>query len=475
MTIPTSQADALGVGRVKVNQLDIVREARDPTSTDGLNGVYPLHQRWVNTSANSVWELTNFTSSGGTRQATWVALGGGSNYPITPYVVGPTGQAGYQTIQSALDAANTAGGGVIFIQPGTYTENLTLYGNTEIVGTPGNSDSGTSGNTTVIIGLHIPPSTESFTFINVRLESATHIFSSLNAGSSSLILENCFIDITNGFLFNLPNWTGTFVTYNIGDGSTNNGMVNNIGGATCFFISATHGAGNGQTMLTSGPVIFQEIDLNCPWNAQTGTTIACDYVIFTQMITCSNNSTGSFNFCRFTTGVSSSLTMSSTAAVQITNSTITSSNNPAISGSGAGTLTLGDIVFTNSSSIAGTVTLAWAPTKTGELTVTGNINCTADLNLTSSATKITLNGGAATDFIGQATLVNGVSTILNTNIATTDRIYLTRSAKNASTAYGTPTATITAATNFVITSEKADTTTETNDQSTYDYFIVRQT
>lgn len=280
---------------------------------------------------------------------------------ITPYIVSPGGLsegASFTTIQSALNAANADGGGVVYVQPGTYTESLTLYSNTEVVGTPGNSDAGTAGNTVIITGVHTPPATGSFTFANVRLESATHIFSSAVAGSASLIIENCFIVITNGFIFNLTNWTGTFVTYNIGDGSTNNGVVTNTGGATCFFISATHGAGTGQTMVTSGLVDMEEVVFNCPWSPATGTTIACDYVIFTRTITLSNNSTGSFNWCRFAPGAVAALTMSSSAAININSSIINSSNNPAIAGAGAGTLTLGDVTFLDNSAFATTVVLA---------------------------------------------------------------------------------------------------------------------
>lgn len=98
-----------------------------------------------------------------------------------------------------------------------------------------------------------------------------------------------------------------------------------------------------------------------------------------------------------------------------------------------------------------------------------------NLSILGAAKQLKVEGGAATDFVGQATLVNGVATVLNTNIAATDRIFVTRSAKNGSTAYGVPEVVITPATNFVITACKpADTTTETNDQSTFDYFIVGQ-
>ncbi len=327
------------------------------------------------------------------------ALGTG-RFPITPYVVGPVGKAGYQTIQSGLNAANAAGGGIVYVQPGTYIENLTLYSTTEVVGVPGNSDAGTTGNTTIITGVHTPPATGSFTFANVRLESATHIFNSAVAGSAGLVLLNVFIVVTNGFVFNLANWTGTFVTYNVGEGSTNNGMVNNTGGATCFFVSATHGAGTVNTMLTSGPVIMQEVDLNCPWSAATGTTISCDYDIFTHSVTCANNSTGSFNYCKFNTGATAALTMSSSAAISLLHSIVNTSNNPAIAGAGAGTLTYSDVVFLSNALFAGTLTLAknsWQPyavaLAAGDGTKVGTCNFDSSTFAVSTAGFVTLTGG----------------------------------------------------------------------------------
>lgn len=104
-----------------------------------------------------------------------------------------------------------------------------------------------------------------------------------------------------------------------------------------------------------------------------------------------------------------------------------------------------------------------------------SLSTSGDLSLTSVATKINMNGGADTDFIGTATLVLGTVTVSNTNIAAGDRIIVTRSAKNASTAYGTFEVVKSPAVNFVITSCKADTTTETNDVSTVEYVIIRQT
>ena len=332
---------------------------------------------------------------------------------ITPYIVSAAGLANgasYTNIQAALDAANTAGGGIVYVQPGNYTENLLLYANTEVVGTPGNSDAGTAGNTVIITGVHTPPATGSFTFANVRLVSATHVFSSAVAGSASLVIENSFIQITNGFLFNLANWTGTFVTYNIGEGSTNNGMVNNTGGATCFFISATHGAGTGQTMVTSGPVVMQEVDLKCPWSAQTGTTIGCDYVIFERSVTLANNSTGSFHWCRFSTGATAAITMSSTAAVKLTHCTVDSSNNPAIAGAGAGTLTYSDMVFLSNAAFAGTLTLAtvsWRPYSIALAATDGTKVGTCNFN--SAQFTVDANGFVSTSGTGIGNTITGDS------------------------------------------------------------------
>lgn len=129
------------------------------------------------------------------------------------------------------------------------------------------------------------------------------------------------------------------------------------------------------------------------------------------------------------------------------------------------TSTTGNITATAGAVNAGTSMTATA----GDITATlGNVI------INGAAKQLRIHGGAATDFIGQVTLTNGTADVLNTNIAATDLIFVTRSAKNGSTAYGGALITITAATKFNLTACKADTTTETNDQSTFDYVIIRQ-
>jgi hypothetical protein len=104
------------------------------------------------------------------------------------------------------------------------------------------------------------------------------------------------------------------------------------------------------------------------------------------------------------------------------------------------------------------------------------VSASSNLSLTGAATQIRIEGGAATDFIGQATLTAGTVTVANTNIAATDKIYFVRSSINGSTALGALTYSITPATSFTITSvdPAVPANTETNDVSIVEYLIVRQ-
>jgi hypothetical protein len=129
--------------------------------------------------------------------------------------------------------------------------------------------------------------------------------------------------------------------------------------------------------------------------------------------------------------------------------------------------------FLATTTVASTTTMTAG---TGFTATTGDITATlGNVIINGAAKQLRVHGGAVTDFIGQATLTSGTVTIANTNIATTDRIFVNRSAVNASSALGVFKVGITGATNFVITACKpADATTETGDASTVDYFIVRQ-
>lgn len=108
------------------------------------------------------------------------------------------------------------------------------------------------------------------------------------------------------------------------------------------------------------------------------------------------------------------------------------------------------------------------------LDASSTITAQADVVLNGAATKISMQGGAVTDFIGQATLTAGTVTVLNTNIAAGDKVLVSRQGINGSTALGVFDVVITPATSFSITARNpADATTQVNDVSIVDYVIVR--
>jgi hypothetical protein len=261
--------------------------------------------------------------------------------------------------------------------------------------------------TTIITGVHTPPASGNVCFQNLTLTSSTDIFNSAAAGSTTLQILTCIVNCTNGYTFNLLNWTGTLVVDDCGDSSTNNGFVSNTGRATLFLTNASMGAGTGNTASISGTNSFLYCQVKCPVNFVTGAIINVDNSNFANPITLSNNSTGVIDSSSIVGGASPAVTMSSSASVKIYNSDINSSNNPSIAGSGSGTLTLGNLIFLSNALTAGTLTIAWLPTKTGALTATGTTSVVGATSIVGAAT-INTTGNANTT-IGNAAGSNAIT------------------------------------------------------------------
>ena len=431
-----------------------VTAQRDPTINDRR---YKIGTVWINELTNDVFILTSVVIN----QANWqpTSLSSGS-YPVSPYVVGPVGQAGYQTIQSALDAANADGGGAVWVLPqgSPYTEDLTLYPSTQVLGAVGLGEDGFCE----IVGTHTPPTTGTFVFASINLRSTTHIFDSTAAGTAHLIFKSCEV-INNGYAFNLPNWApgGILESFDINNTTaTASGYVNNTGGATCAFFAA----GLGQTatfpMIISGPCFMNAVNIFCPIQLQGNANFTMGNSWNESTFTFSGAATGNLFNWRISSGASAAITHNSTGDINLANLTVDSTAAPAIDGTGAGTLTIGSINFLNNNAIAGTLTIGNAVVKSGY------INSLSDVVLSSSGGHIEIEGGAVTDFIGSATLVGGTVTVANTNITATDRILVVRSTTGGTE--GHLSYTITPSTSFTINSSSG------TDTSTVVYVIIRQ-
>lgn len=273
-------------------------------------------------------------------------------YPISEYVVDWRGTTEYTTIQSALDAAEAAGYNAgVYVRPGTYTEDLILYDGMDVIGAVGIADTGTFK----IVGTHTPPTSGAVCIRNAYLESTTDVFNSAAAGTSSIILVDCAIAVTNGYTFNLPNWTGSFGAFDIGEvASTNDGWINNTAGATVFMTDVTIGAGSTNTMNVSGTTTMFNVNAQCPINFQSTGTANIRGCWITNGITTSDTAGVDISNTTIASGSTTAITHNSTTTMTTSDLTIDTSNATAIDGTG--TIQLGSVTFLDSYGVAGTVT-----------------------------------------------------------------------------------------------------------------------
>jgi len=383
-----------------INEADSVRRftyTRAPTTADYKN--FRIGDEWLNTTAREWWKMvykdatsgqwegmagvgsieTNTGDSGGNVSPDAAEninfFGNTAGYlngiefigdpvnntmsardlrNITKYVVDPVAlETEYTTIQSALDAANTAGGpAAVYVRPGTYVENLTFYDGIDLWGAVGVADT----QTCVIQGVHIPPATGTLTIRNIFLESATDVFNSAVAGTSALILIDCAVNVTNGYTFNLPNWTGSFTGFDIGEiGSTNDGWINNTGGAFVFMVNITMGAGAGNTCIISGSSEFYNTHIQSPITFQsTGTSVLSGGCWLDNTLTTADTATVSIFNSLLDTGANQAITHNSANPMTISTCTIDSTNVPSIGGTG--TIQFGGVSYLSNAEVAVTIT-----------------------------------------------------------------------------------------------------------------------
>lgn len=422
---------------------DLQYATRNPLSTDTA---YVKGTLWLNTASPAAFMYSG--SSG-----VWIPLGSTTEggYPITPYVVGPTGQAGYQTIQSAINAANADGGGMVYVQPGTYTENLTFYDNIQLI-----SIEYINAPQTVIIGVHTPPTTGEIAIRGIVLQSATHIFSSVAAGTCTISILECTFNLTNGYIFNLPNWTGSGFNINdCGELSTTNGVINNSGGAGIFTNNCQIGAGTANVFTANGDVRLDLTFLDCPANISGG-DIFVNFALFSKTITCSGTATGEFLLVNSFPTATPCFTITSSNPIIIGNSVLTTSNNPCITGTGS--VQLNQVTLGDNTNLAGTLTVTYGTDTLGPSRVTGN------LTFTTAGNKIIIPTGANASVGTSAAMTAGEVTVSTTACSATAKVFYARATTGGTT--GDVSITAQDGTGFTLTS------TSNTETSTFNWWII---
>lgn len=278
---------------------------------------------------------------------------------ISQFLVSSSASEGYfTTIQEAINAAQTAGGGTVCIKAGIYTEDLVFTnGTVDLVAIPPI----VGAEVVQIVGTHTPPTTGSLTIKGIQLSDAASVISSVAAGTSAISLLECDVTITNGTAINLPNWTGAGVVYLYDvselNSSTDGGL--NVGDCLVLVYQSTIGSGLGAMSLTGNVTFFSSV-IGCALTISSNATfiaVSC----YTSSITMTGTSTAKIATSTMATSPSPAIVMSSSGSLELTTCDI-SGGATCISGAGLGSVIMSDVVFLNDSSIASTLTLAYPTT-----------------------------------------------------------------------------------------------------------------
>ena len=324
------------------------------------------------------------------QQGKLTSISTSASYPITPFVVGPSGQAGYQTIQSAINAANVAGGGTIYIQAGTYVENLILFDLVYLRGV-----AWTDSASVIISGQHTAPATGTVQFEGLFLSHATAIFNDNSSKNVTFNIINTLINVTNGTAFNVANFSGTMNLYDCVFISSNDSIFNNSSGSMTFetFDCALGIGSSTGNIQVNGNALLDNSIMWTTYTMTNGTLFAGNGSTFHNTLIFNGNSTGGVYTSQILSGLAPAITMSSSGSFTVSECVINSTNNPAISGGGIGLLTLTGLSFINNSNISGALTTSYVPFISGEIRAGSDIGGATGFTSLTKTNSTTIGAG----------------------------------------------------------------------------------
>lgn len=298
---------------------------------------------------------------------------GFNNYQITKFIVTKSGDGPFTTIQLALDTANleaiaTGIAQTVFIRPGTYTENLTLYSNVNLVG---------DDNQPIIIGHHTPPASGTINFFNINFQYPKKNFGILHdistAGTTDITFHQCNF-LTGaadgpGYYLYLIKWTGPISFYSCTDSSTwssiiSKGAVTNTSDITIensqLGTSITASIFNGNTVIKNSL-----IGCTCSFSSAGASVVLNSN--FDRTIDVNDTATLYIIGCYLNTASQEAVYHASSQIVYISDTTIDSNAfGPALIGTG--TIKIGSITFITNSTIDPALTINYTTRfVTGEL------------------------------------------------------------------------------------------------------------
>jgi hypothetical protein len=345
-----------GTTNAVLTMSDDVNTIVDPSASGNIQLIGHVVEQGA-TKFSTVKAGTNLLNINPMSSARWIVDGLGFNGTHT-------------TIAAALAAASS--GDTILILPGTYTENLTLPFGVNLKGyDPGEFLYGSSS--VIIKGKIIDNGTDiANTISGIELLTNSDYVISLS-GESSVILLNCRISASNNTPFNMTNTSANIFMYESnGDlGTTGIALTSQTHGDLWLYSSQFTNSGGSTTgtTISDGSIITWNSQLQCPLATSGTGLVQLNYSSFGSPITPYTNQTwvttagtggqNIINTCNFYSGTASAISVGSGTTLTFVTGNVNSSNTNAITG--GGTLVIGDVFFSGSSSTINTTTVTGLP------------------------------------------------------------------------------------------------------------------
>lgn len=270
------------------------------------------------------------------------------------WIVDPLGFNGTSTtMQAAINSASA--GDTIQILPGTYTENLTLKDGLSFV-TSDAAEVGKNSNVKIIGKMTDNGSEVNCSFTGIGFQTNSDYIATLSA-ASNLVFTNCFFSGSNNTLFQTSNGGINVYFYRCQGnlGTTGIAFCSTTGGIYRLYNSQFTNSGNTTTVtnFTAGSLQIDDCELNFPVEVSSTGFFQANYsTIDTSAVnqialTTAGAGTSSANFCQFSSGTASAISIGTGTTLTATFCDVNSTNTNAITG--AGTINYGGIVYSGTS------------------------------------------------------------------------------------------------------------------------------
>ncbi len=295
----------------------------------------------------------NLTSTGGS-----IAITNGAGtinlesvyYSLSPYIVGLDAQSQYNTIQAGINAAAAAGGGSVYIKPGTYTENPNLADGVDLVG---------FGDNTIIQGKCSFSGTGEVAIQGITLQTNGDYALEVSGSSASFVnLIVCYINCTNHTGINYTSSSANS-KITVFDSDANIGttgitlLTQSSPGFFRYFEGDVFNDGNSTTpvAISAGSFVFAYSTSFIPFSASSSGVIYlnCAQINSSNNVCITTSGSGAANIFNsiLNAGTASCISIGSGSISRISNSNVTSTNTNVFTG--AGTIYTGSNACTNSS------------------------------------------------------------------------------------------------------------------------------